>query len=56
MVVLSADRLLTPAVVGGRSASNVMNGVIAPVFAAALQLAVSLVGVVPEILSCRSFL
>jgi len=30
MAVLSADRLITPAFVGGRSASNVMNGVIAP--------------------------
>ena len=55
MTVQREDRLLTPAVVGGRSASNVVNGAISPVLAAALQPAVSLVGVVPEILCCLLF-
>ena len=44
--------LLTPAVVGGHIASNVVNGAISPVLAAALQSAVSLVGKVPEIICC----
>ena len=40
----------------GPQCFNVMNGVMSPVLAAVLQSSVSLVGVVPEILSCRSFL